>query len=247
MPNWSGAVQGATTGATAGSTVLPGWGTAIGAIGGALGGLFSNKDKANGQKDQLKQFETLLPEQKAQLMQYLQQVQQMQQPGGNYDLAQQYNKNMLSGDPQAYEKWAAPYQTQFNEQILPGIAERYAGMTGAMGNPGQSSGFGQAVGGAATQYGSNLAGLYAQLQQQAAQSATNQYNQLGNTGLNTQAFGYSYQPGNLGFLNQAMQGIFGGVGQAAGQKGASAFADLFSKGPTKPAATTAPQPPAPIG
>jgi hypothetical protein len=45
--DWGGATGGAASGAATGSQVLPGWGTAIGAIGGGvLGGLFGGKKKA---------------------------------------------------------------------------------------------------------------------------------------------------------------------------------------------------------
>ena len=40
----SGALSGAASGAALGSSILPGWGTAIGAVGGGLVGLFSSKN-----------------------------------------------------------------------------------------------------------------------------------------------------------------------------------------------------------
>ena len=96
---------------------------------------------------------------------------------------------------------------QFEEQMLPQIAERFAG-GGAL----SSSGFGQALGGAASGLQSQLAQLFSQLQGQAAQQQYGQYNQLAQTGLNHQQFAYNKQQGSGGFLAP----ILGGIGTAMG-------------------------------
>lgn len=213
----TGALAGAASGATLGS-IFPGIGTAIGGIGGgllgALGGLFGNK--SGGKPDKVGQIPRLLPEQQEYLKNTLAQLQGMQGPGGNYGLSQNYLQSLLQQSPEAYARFASPYQTQFQEQILPQIAERYAGLGGPLAGAGSNSGFAQALGGAATQYQSNLAGLYAQLQQQAAQQAMGQYNTLAGMGLGTQAFFPTYQPGNLGFMGTALGGIAQGVGSGIG-------------------------------
>ena len=96
---------------------------------------------------------------------------------------------MLSGSPEAYEKFAAPHLRQFQEQTIPMLAERFAGLGGGLGGGALgSTGFGQAVGGAGAQLQSNLANLYAQLQQQAAQSAFGNYNQLSSLALGLSPF-----------------------------------------------------------
>jgi hypothetical protein len=149
-------------------------------------------------------------------------------------LANQYQNQLLQGGPEAFSNWARPYETQFQEQTLPGIAERYAGLTGPMGNPANSSGFAQAAGGAASQFQSNLAGIYAQLQQHAAQQAFSQHNALASLGLSTQAFQNTYQPGNVGAFGNIASGFAGGiargVGQNIGSNTGTNFMDMFRKG-----------------
>lgn len=232
----SGGLTGAATGATLGS-IVPGIGTGIGAIGGGLVGilasLFGKKD-GGGKPDKTGQISRLLPEQQQYLQSVLGQLQGMQGPQGNYGLSQDYLQSLLQQSPEAYARFAAPYETQFKEQILPQIAERYSSLTGPLGGAGSNSGFAQALGGAATQYQSNLAGLYAQLQQQAAQQAMGQYNTLAGMGLGTQAFFPSYQPGNLGFLQTAAGGLLGGIGSGIGTGVGTGLASKISDFLTKP-------------
>ncbi len=228
MPNWGQAASGAASGAAAGSAVLPGWGTAIGAVAGGLSGLFGGK-----QKDKFRQLTNLSPEQQ-QFQNMLLQNLQGGQAGQNYGGANDYISQMLSGSPEAYQRFAQPHITQFNEQVLPGIAERFAGLGGGLGGGAtSSSGFGQALGGAATQFQSNLAGLYAQLQQQAANQAFNQYNTMGNLGLGTRGFENLYQPGQLGAGGQFMAGLGENAGKGIGlgisQRIASAFQNKFGQ------------------
>lgn len=94
----------------------------------------------------------------------------------NYDFQsnnqfEDYYQNLLQPGNQSYQNFAQPFMNQFNEQILPQIAERFAG-AGAL----SSSGFGQALGGAGAGLQSNLAQLFATLQNQAAESQQGQYN-----------------------------------------------------------------------
>lgn len=236
MANYGGAASGALAGAASGAAVgsiIPGVGTAVGAVGGGLvgllGGLFSGK------KDAMKQIERLGPEAKEAILNTLKQVEQMQGPGGNYNQAQNYQSNLLSGSPEAFNRFAAPHRTEFEEQTIPRLSERFAGLGGPLGGPGLSSGFGQAIGGASTQFQSNLAGLYAQLQNQAAQQATGQYNTLLGYGL-TPTFQSAYQQGQPGFGPTALAGFAQGAGTAFGQSYGNSlsnkFSDLFKSGGT---------------
>ena len=234
MANWGAAGIGAGTGAVVGSKFGP-WGAAAGAGIGGIAGLLSSKPK-----DKTRQFPTLNPQQQEALSGILGQLGQGGTAGQNYGLAQQYQNQMLQGGQEAYKQWAAPYQTQFQEQVLPGIAERYSGLGGGLGGGAQSSsGFGQALGGAASQFQSNLAGLYAQLQQHAAQQAFGQHNTLAGLGIGTQAFQSAYQPGNLGAFGNIVGGLGQGLGQAFGRniglnsgQGNTNFMDLFRQGPS---------------
>lgn len=181
-----------------------------------------------GSKDKTKQLPTLTPQQQQTLSTVLSQLGLMGGPGGNYAGAQNYLGQMISGSPEAYQRFAAPYQTQFQEQTLPGIAERFAGLGGGLGGGAlSSSGFGQALGGAANQFQSNLAGLYAQLQQQAAGQALGQYNQLANLGLGTRGFENIYQPGSTGLFGGAASGLSQGLGQAAGMRSMTSLLPLM--------------------
>src|ERR1700685_2718530 len=70
-------------------------------------------------------------------------LQKMLSPGGGLNSANQYDQNLLGQGPEALQNFSSPYLQQFQEQILPMLAERFAG-GGAL----SSSGFGQALGGA---------------------------------------------------------------------------------------------------
>lgn len=138
----------------------------------------------------------------------LQQAMGMAGSGGGYDLAQQYFNSLLGpNQQQAFDQFSQPYMQQFNEQTLPQIAERFAG-GGAL----SSSGFGQALGGAASGLQAQLAQIFSQLQGQAAGQQYNQYNQLSQTGLNYQPFAYNKQQGSAGLLAP----LLGGIGTAMG-------------------------------
>lgn len=222
-----GAFSGAAAGAGAGSAFGP-WGAGAGGLIGLIGGLFGGGDKD-------KFVSTISPEQQSLLRNNLQQLQQQQAPGGNYSQSQNYLSSLLQNNPQAYEQFAAPYRTEFEQQTIPRLAERYAGLGGGLGGGvAGSSGFGQAIGGAATQFQSNLAGLFANIRNQAAQQALGNYQNMSNLGLgNYQA----YQPGNLGFGPQALsgflQGAGSGVGQMASQRAFNQWGG-FNNQPTSP-------------
>ena len=119
----------------------------------------------------------------------------MSQQGGGYDLANQYNNNLLGpNQQQAYDQFSQPYLQQFNEQILPGIAE-----------------------------------LFSQLQGQAAQQQYGQYNQLAQTGLNHQQFGYRHTPSSQGFLNNLAVGVGGQLASPLANGIAGGIGNLFKK------------------
>lgn len=172
-----------------------------------------------GSNDKFNKLSTETPQQEQFHNNLLQNAMQMQGHGQEgYQNAQNYYNNLFQPGNQAYENFAAPYMNQFQEQILPMLAERFAGQ-GALG----SSAFGQALGGAGAGLQSQLAQLFAQLQSQAAGAQTNQYNigqqQYGNLaqlGLGTQQFGYAKKPGNMGILGSLLAGAGGGLGGPLG-------------------------------
>jgi len=84
---------------------------------------------------------------------------------GNFQKANDYQSQLLSGDPEATKAFEAPYMRQFNEQTIPGIAERFSGM----GAGAQSSGaFQRALGGAGADLQERLASLREGLKFQAS-------------------------------------------------------------------------------
>lgn len=143
----------------------------------------------------------------------LNQLQQSSAQGGGYSNANNYYNSFLQPGNQGLNQFSDPYIQQFNEQIMPMIAEKYGGM-GAL----SSSGFGQALGGAASGLQSNLAQLFSQLQGQAAQQQYGQYNQMGQTALGHKAFENVKQEGSggmfapmMGMLGTALAGPLGGM------------------------------------
>lgn len=195
------------------------FGQVAGSIAGGASTLFgTNKKLRNspigkflfGSDNQLNKLPTGTPEQEGLHNNILSQAMGMGQQGGGYDLANQYYNNLLGpNQSQAYNQFSAPYMQQFQEQMLPQIAERFAG-GGAL----SSSGFGQALGGAASGLQAQLAQLFSELQGQAAGHQYNQYNQLSQTGLNHEPFLYHEQQGSHGFVPQLLAALikakFGG-------------------------------------
>ena len=182
-----------------------------------------------GSPDKFTKLPTGTPQQEGLHNNILSQAMGMSQNGGGQDLANQYYNNLLGGNQQdAFNQFSQPYMQQFQEQILPQIAERFAG-AGAL----SSSGFGQSLGGAASGLQAQLAKLFSDLQGQAASQQYGQYNQLAQTGLNHQPFGYQQQEGSAGFLGPLLGGIgtaMGGpIGVALGSGIGGGISSLFKK------------------
>jgi len=132
-------------------------------------------------------------------------LQKMMGPGGGLNAANQYDQNLLSNGPEAFQQFSQPYLQQFNEQMLPQIAERFAG-GGAL----SSSGFGQALGGAASGLQSQLAQLFTGLQQQAAGRQQNLFQGTSGTALGYSPFAYHEKQGSVGALIPLLSAILGG-------------------------------------
>ena len=177
-------------------------------------GFFSSK------KDKMKKFEQFTPEQQ-QLFQRI-----MQMTGEGSDLDQGYGDSIsqlqeyLDPSSAAYQRFAAPYMQQFEQETIPGIAERFAGQ-GAMGGALSSSGFGQALSSAGSNLQTQLAGMKTDLQRQAMNDLMQQYGGMADKGLNAQPFGYSYQQGSPSTFQSMLQGYAQGgfPGMASGFSG----------------------------
>lgn len=199
------------------------------AIANALFGAGTTKSGRNflmGTPPETKQLPTMNKEQQR----LLSQVMQMLNPQGGLGQGMgegiDLQRQLMDPSSQAVDQFAQPYMNQFNQQTIPGLSERFAGM-GAMGGGLSSSGFGQALGAAGGNLQTQLAALKAGLGQQAAQSLMGQYGQMSGQALSQRPFGYMQQQGTQGFLPQAlsayMQGGFPGMGGGGTGNGFQGF------------------------
>lgn len=163
-----------------------------------------------GQKEEVQRYSPFRGKQE-QLFSQLQQALQGQGAGGAFGESADYYRRLLSGDEAgAFE---APLRREFQEDILPGIAEQFAGMgSGAL----SSSGFQQASTRAGTDLAERLGSLRANLRMQGAQGLSG----LAQQGLST-VDEMVFRPRTPGLGEQFATSIAGGVGQGLGQIGAS--------------------------
>lgn len=132
-----------------------------------------------------------------------------------YQAGSQYHQNILSNSPNATAEFNAPYMQQFQQQVLPGIAERFAGGgtgAGAL----NSSAFNQTLATAGSGLQSTLAQLRQQLMQQSAQQglgyAQQPYSNL-QAGLQFRGHENIYQQPTQGWGQSVLKGA---AGAAAG-------------------------------
>lgn len=125
---------------------------------------------------------------------------------------------LLSGDQSALEAFQAPAIRQFEEQTVPGIAERFSSMgAGAQG----SSAFGQQLGAAGAGLAENLSAQRSGLQSQ----ALSQLSSLLGLGVQTPTFQSMQIPGQEGGLSK----LFGGLGTGLGLAGGAALPGGLAK------------------
>lgn len=136
-----------------------------------------------------------------------------------YGAGSDFYKQILSDDPAAFAQFEAPLKQQFEQQTVPGIAERFAGM-GTGGGASSSSGLQNSLAQAGKEFSTNIAGLRSGLKMQAAQGAL-QYAQSPIQML-MQAIGlmpsqYYEIPGQPGLIQGAANSFAGGFGQGLGR------------------------------
>jgi hypothetical protein len=112
--------------------------------------------------------------------------------------------NILGQSPEAMQQFQAPALRQFREQIVPDIAQRFGEVGGL-----QSSGFQQALGQGAERLTENLAAQRAGLGFQ----GLGQLQNLLKMGLEPR-FQYQTIPESPGFVQNAIQSLFGMLGGA---------------------------------
>lgn len=164
--------------------------------------------------DKLKKVPTMTKEQERLLNQILQMVNPEGRLGQAYQDSIGLQEQLMDPNSEAVRRFTEPYMKEFEQQTVPGLAERFAGM-GAMGGGLSSSGFGQSLSAAGGNLQSQLAQLKSQLGQQAAQSLMGQYGSMTGTGLSAQPF--AYQQPQMGMLPSLLQGWAGSGFAGAGK------------------------------
>jgi hypothetical protein len=154
--------------------------------------------------------------------------------GGSFGDAADYYRNNLSDNPADLQAFAAPELRRFNEEIIPGISEQFAGM-GAGGL--SSSGFQNASVNAGTDLAERLGAIRAGLRQQSAQGLTN----IGQLGLQPMSQDVVSRQGTQGMLAPAIGAIGTAIGgPALGQLGTMGGNWLNSFGANKVGRNTSP-------
>jgi len=146
-----------------------------------------------GSPEKHEQVSTLLPGQKPGFNQ-LQKAGQGYGAGGAFGDSADYYRDILSNDPSKMQQFYAPQMRQYNEEIVPGLSEQFAGMgSGGL----SSSGFRNAQIQGATDLSERLGAIRANLRQQAAQGLTG----IGQAGLQNFSQDRMTQQGSPGFLS----------------------------------------------
>lgn len=172
-----------------------------------------------GSDDKFKKLKNFSPEQQQFFNQFMQQLMGMQggENGGGVnqgiDILQQY----LNPESDIYKNFEKPYMQQFEQQTVPGLAEKFAGFGGGMGGGLSSSGFGQALSSAGSNLQTNLAQMKSQMQRSAIGDIFGQFNTMTGQGLGAQPFSYGHQQGTAGLLPQMAVAAAGGVAQGYGK------------------------------
>lgn len=162
-----------------------------------------------GTPEKHKRVSTLLPEQQD-LYEQLQAAGMGQGAGGAFGDSADYYRNLLSNNPEDMNAFAAPEMRRFNEDIIPGLAEQFAGMgSGGL----SSSGFRNAAVNAGADLSERLGAMRAQLRQQGASGLQN----IGQLGLGNYSQDVMTQAGTPGFLGAVSQGAGNAVGQGVGK------------------------------
>lgn len=146
--------------------------------------------------------------------------------GGSFGTSADYYRNLLGDNPADFQAMAAPEMRQFNEQIIPGLSEQFAGMgSGGL----SSSGFRNAAVGAGADLSERLGAMRAQLRQSGAAGLAG----LGQQGLQ-QTSENIYTQGQPGFLDAIGKGLGGAATGflAGGPAGAAmgGLSSLFNRG-----------------
>lgn len=161
--------------------------------------------------------------------------------GGAQDITQNQNyntgQNWLQGlfnDPSFFQQFEAPLQRQFQEQTVPDLANRFAGM-GSGGSLG-STAFRNQLGREGSNLSTNIGALRGGMQQQAIPQLLG-YSQQPFSNLMSlyqqalQPTQNQYQPPSAGPFGGALSALLSAFGQGAGQKFGEGFAGSSAGSP----------------
>lgn len=238
-PNWANGASGAAQGASAGSAFGP-WGAAIGGTIGGVTGVYSgggggsSKSKNSDQRsmgemrgnpnpqsgsfwsgtDPVDYQQTQLAPEQIPLYEQSVNAGLNKGAGGAFGDSADYYRNLLSDDSADFDMFARPEMRRFNEEIIPGLSEQFAGMgSGGL----SSSGFRNAAVNAGTDLSERLGAIRGNLRTQAAQGLF----QAGQQGLQHHLENV-HVDGQPGFFQGAASGI--------GQAGMQMFGDYMKSG-----------------
>lgn len=152
-----------------------------------------------GSPEKHERVSTLLPGQQPNFNQ-LQKATQGRGAGGAFGTSADYYRDLLSNDSADFDAFTAPEMRRYNQDIVPGLSEQFAGM-GAGGL--SSSGFRNAQVQGATDLSERLGSLRAQLRQNAAQGLQG----IGQAGLGNYSQDVMTQQGTSGLLSPALGAI----------------------------------------
>ena len=154
--------------------------------------------------------------------------------GGAFGDSADYYRDLLSNDSQTFNQMQAPEMRKFNEQIIPDLAEQFAGYGGS--GSLQGSGFRNAAVNAGTDLSERLGSIRAQLRQQGAQGLQN----IGQQGLQNYSQNMVTEQGTQGLLGMAAPAIgaaataYGGPALGAAANSATNWLQNSNKGTTSP-------------
>lgn len=129
--------------------------------------------------------------------------------GGAFGKSADFYRDVLSDKEGSLEDLYAPELRQFNERVIPDLAEQFAGMgSGGL----SSSGFRNAAIGAGTDLSERLASMRQNLRFNAAQGLSN----IGAQGLQPHTSYQQTNPGSEGFLSNIAPAVGTAIGTAVG-------------------------------
>lgn len=177
---------------------------------GAGAGLLASKGGSffTGSPEKRENVSTLRPEQEP-LYRQLVNAGMKRGAGGAFGQSSDYYRDLLSDENADMDAFSAPAMRQYNQDIVPGISEQFAGM-GAGGL--SSSGFRNAQIQGATDLAERLGAIRANLRQSGAQGLSN----IGQMGLQNFSQNMVTQPGSQGLLGSLAPAIGGAIGTAVG-------------------------------